>query len=73
MPDITKLKINETDFSVIHLNISLALHINKLKFFLNLVKSKFLSFPYLKAGSPNTSFWQLICDVFARFGTICTI
>ena len=39
---ITKLKINETDLSVIHLNISsLPFHINELKLFLSLFKVKF--------------------------------
>ena len=40
--DISKLKINENDLSVIHLNISsLPLHINELKLFLSLFKVKF--------------------------------
>ena len=39
---ISKLRINETDFSVIHLNISsLPLHINELKLFLSFFKCKF--------------------------------
>ena len=40
--DISKLKINENDLSVIHLNISsLPLHINELKLFLSFFKYKF--------------------------------
>ena len=40
--DISKLRINENDLSVIHLNISsLPLHINELKLFLNFFKCKF--------------------------------
>ena len=37
--DISKLRINESDLSVMHLNISsLPLHINKLKLFLSFFK-----------------------------------
>ena len=40
--DISKLRINENDLSVIHLNIpSLPLHINELKLFLSFFKCKF--------------------------------
>ena len=40
--DISKLRINENDLSVIHLNIlSLPLHINELKLFLSFFKYKF--------------------------------
>ena len=40
--DISKLRINENDLSVIHLNISsLPLHINELKLFLSFFKMKF--------------------------------
>ena len=40
--DITKLRINENDLSVIHLNIqSLSLHVNKLKILLSFFKVKF--------------------------------
>ena len=40
--DFNKIVVNQSDFTVIHLNISsLALHIDKLKLFLSLIKTKF--------------------------------
>ena len=40
--DLNKIVINQSDLTVIHLNISsLALHIDKLKLFLSLIKTKF--------------------------------
>ena len=40
--DFNKIVINQSDLTVIHLNISsLALHIDKLKLFLSLIKTKF--------------------------------
>ena len=40
--DFNKIVINESDLTVIHLNISsLALNIDKLKLFLGLIKTKF--------------------------------
>ena len=40
--DLNKIVINQSDLTVIYLNISsLALHINKLKLFLSLIKNKF--------------------------------
>ena len=50
--DISKLRINENDLSIIHLNISsLPLHINELKFSSVYSNVNLTSFPYLKVGS----------------------
>ena len=54
--DISKLRINENDLSVIHLNISsLPLHINELKLFSVSPNINLTSFPYLKVGSQKAT------------------
>ena len=56
--DISKLRINENDLSVIHLNISfLPLNINELKLFLSLCKLKFdiISISESRITKSNTS------------------
>ena len=54
--DISKLRINENDVSVIHLNISsLPLHINELRLFLSSSNVSMTSFAYLKVGSQKAT------------------
>ena len=52
--DLNKIVINQSDLTVIHLNISsLVLHIDKVKLFLSLIKTKFDQICIFKKRTPK--------------------
>ena len=68
--DINKLRINENDLSVIHLNIrSLLLHINELKLFLSFFKCKFDIVSILKVWSRKAISCQLTLHTWLQYRT----